>query len=321
MLDFCKMSKTAKRGTDFFHYLPVTDRDMRLGLYVTGAGRSRIRPGTAYPPAGHPDLYDFTWNEGRILPEFQIILITRGRGEFESRETGRMPIAHNALILLFPDTWHRYRPSRATGWQERWISLNGEFAHRMRELDLISPARAVRQVPVETDLAAAFDRTLDRTHADPARQSPLVLVGAIELLALAAEFAAPPPDPPRPRAPRYGVTDPLVASAIELIWTHSHRQLSVPQIAAQLDTPRRTLERRTSAALGRTVLDEIHRCRLTRAKRLLEETNLPIKMVAYLAGFRDGERLRLLLREEEGRSPANYRERARHTTKPKDDPG
>lgn len=320
MLDFWQMPKTANRGSDFFHYLPVTDRDMRLGLYVTGAGRSRIRPRTTYPAPGHPDLYDFTWGEGRVLPEFQIILITRGRGEFESRETGKLAIAHNTLILLFPDTWHRYRPGRGSGWQERWISLNGEFAHRMQELDLISPARAVRHVPADTNLAAAFDRTLDRIHVDPARQSPLVLVGAIELLALAAEFAAPVPDAPRPPAPRYGVTDPLVTSALDLIWTHSHRHLSVPQIAAQLCAPRRTLERRTSAALGRTVLDEIHRCRLTRAKRLLEETNLPIKMVAYLAGFRDGERLRLLLREEENCSPAEYRERRRQSSQPKENP-
>lgn len=314
------MAKGPKRESDFFHYLPVTDRDMRLGLYVTGAGRSRIRPNTPYPAPGHPDLYDFTWAEGRVLPEFQVILITRGHGEFESRETGRIPIGHNTLILLFPDIWHRYRPSRRTGWEERWVSLNGEFAHRMRDLDLIAPARPVRRLPSANNLSSAFDRTLDRIHDDPARQSPLVLVGAIELLALAAEFAAPVPDSVRPPAPRYGVTDPLVGSAVELIWTHSHRHLSVPQIAAQLGTPRRTLERRARAALGRTVLDEIHRCRLARAKRLLQETNLPVKTVAYLSGFRDGERLRLLLRRAEAASPAQYRERTRQSTIPKADP-
>ncbi|MCC6353804.1 MAG: helix-turn-helix domain-containing protein [Verrucomicrobiae bacterium] len=314
------MPRPRKTSPDFFHYLPVTDRDMRLGLYVTGAGRSRIRPGAAYPPAGHPDLYDFNWNEGRVLPEFQVILITRGRGEFESRETGRFAIGHNTLLLLFPDTWHRYRPSRASGWQERWISLNGEFAHRMQELGLIAPGRAARRVPETTDLAAAFDRTLDRIHADPMRQSPLMLVGAIELLALAAEFAAPPQDPFPPPAPRYGVTDPLVAAALDLIWTHSHRHISVAQIADRMGVPRRTLERRTAAALGRTVLDEIHRCRLTRAQRLLQETNLPIKMVAYLAGFHDGERLRLLLRQAAGCSPAEYRERARQPIQSKEYP-
>lgn len=314
------MARSQSGGPDFFHYLPVTDRDMRLGLYVTGAGRSRIRPGIPYPPSGHPDLYDFTWNEGRVLPEFQIILITRGRGEFESRESGRSPVKHNTLILLFPDTWHRYRPDRTTGWLERWISVNGEFAHRMQELGLIGPARAVRHVPRATNLSATLDRTLDRIHADPTRQSPLVLVGAIELLALAAEFAALASESSRPPAPRYGVTDPLVASALDLIWTHSHRHLSVAQIADRLGTPRRTIERRVIRALGRTVLDEIHRCRLTRARRLLEETHLPVKMVAYLAGFHDAERLRLLLQKQAGLSPAAYREQIRQSTQPKDQP-
>lgn len=305
------MPGPVRRTTEFFHYLPVTDRDMRLGLYVTGAGRSRIRVQTPYPAPGHPDLYHFTWAEGRILPEFQIILITRGRGEFESRETGRLPIRHNTLMVLFPDVWHRYRPSRSAGWEERWISFNGEFAHRMHELDLISARRPLRHLARGESLSAAFDRTLGRIHDDPTRQSSLVLVGAIELLALAAELAQPPPDPPAPLVPRYGVRDPLVARAIEVIWTQSHRHISIPQIALQLDVPRRTLERRARAALGRTVLDEIHRCRLSRAKRLLEETNLPVKTVAYLSGFRDGERLRLLLAKSEHCSPAQFREQVR----------
>lgn len=309
------MGATARPGADFFHYLPVTDRDMQLGLYVTGAGRCRIPAGRVYPPEGHPGLYDFSWAEGRVLPEFQVILIMRGSGDFESRQTGRIRFRPGTLILLFPGVWHRYRPHPATGWTERWISVNGEFPHRMTEQGLIAPARPVAAVKAPTQLAAAFDRTLERVHAEPARQSPLVLVGAIELLTLAAEFVAG-PGPARGVAARENVGDPLVAGALDLIWTQSHRQITVAQIAERLGANRRTLERRVAAALGRSVLDEIHVCRLSRARRLLVETNLPVKTIAYLAGFSDSESLRRLMRVQEGCSPAEFRQRDRRAGAP-----
>jgi len=31
-------------------------------------------------------------------------------------------------MLLFPGEWHRYRPRRAVGWDECWISFRGPIA-------------------------------------------------------------------------------------------------------------------------------------------------------------------------------------------------
>jgi transcriptional regulator GlxA family with amidase domain len=69
------------------------------------------------------------------------------------------------------------------------------------------------------------------------------------------------------------------------------------------------------------VLEEINACRLSRAKRLLKETDLPVKSVAHLAGFSSTERMRVLFVEREGVSPISYR---KHTAQPRsrtDDPG
>jgi transcriptional regulator GlxA family with amidase domain len=62
--------------------------------------------------------------------------------------------------------------------------------------------------------------------------------------------------------------------------------------------------------MGHSVLEEINTCRLTRAKRLLEETELPVKSVAHLAGFSSGERMRVLFVEREGMNPTEYRKKA-----------
>ena len=104
--------------------------------------------------------------------------------------------------------------------------------------------------------------------------------------------------------------DPIVQRALEIIWTHSPFPTSVNDIARQLPVTRRTLDRRFVEATGHSVLEEINACRLSRAKRLLTETELPVKTVAHLAGFSSTERMRVLFVEREGISPISYRKRA-----------
>ena len=97
----------------FHHYLPVNDEAMHWGLYVTGAGRAHILAQQVYPPPGHPSLYRFDWRRGRTLPEFQILLITDGRGVFV-----RLGVADGCTVFVgrgvsvgdgvLVATWPRY---------------------------------------------------------------------------------------------------------------------------------------------------------------------------------------------------------------------
>jgi transcriptional regulator GlxA family with amidase domain len=103
------------------------------------------------------------------------------------------------------------------------------------------------------------------------------------------------------------VDDPLVKKALEIIWSPSDHPLSVADIARQLPVTRRTLDRHFADATGHSVLEEINTCRLTRAKGLLEETDLPVKNVARLSGFSSTERMRVLFLERVGMSPTDYR--------------
>ena len=85
----------------YFRYIPVRQRDIQWGLYVTRMGCTKILPGAEYPPRTHPKPYDFTWQKGRTLPEYQVIYITAGEGLFESAPTGRKEVAAAAG---FPNT-------------------------------------------------------------------------------------------------------------------------------------------------------------------------------------------------------------------------
>lgn len=298
----------------FFHYLPVDEKTMGSGMYVTGAGRAVIRPGENYPPAGHPALYQFEWSRGRTLPEFQLVFVSDGAGEFESEATGTVEFNEAALIFVFPGVWHRYRPDPAVGWTERWMSCNGELLHRLFDMGLFGPRLAVATPRDPARLADEYDEMLEVIHNHTLRHPTVLTFRALKIISDAVahriEDALEAGTVPEDVSTYSSLEDTIVRRALELIWSHSHYPMSVNDIARQLPVTRRTLDRRFVEATGHSVLDEINACRLSRAKRLLEETDLPVKTVAHLAGFSSTERMRVAFVEREGRSPTLYRKHA-----------
>jgi AraC-like DNA-binding protein len=298
------------QSESFFRYLPVGDSVLRWGAYVTGAGFAAIPPQAAYPPFGHPTLYHFDWRRGRTLPEFQMILINEGSGEFHSERTGEVAFHGPALFWLFPGVWHRYRPFPQTGWTERWFSFNGDLVHRLWSQGVIDPSRAVASIGDATPLVAKYDAMLKQIHgASPSRTSLQslqvlrLLAESIESMTRVLGTESQPQSPPPPAA------DPLVDQALEIIHTESHRPISIEEVAEKLSIARRTLDRRFAAATGKSILEEINHFRLNRAKRLLAETDLPIRSIANLVGFSNPERLGVLFARREGVTPSEFRQR------------
>jgi len=280
----------------------------RSELYLIGAGRQTILPGELYPPVPHstPVLYHFNWRDGRILPEFSIILIARGSGTFESRETGLIKIDEGTGMFLFPGVWHRYCPNPSTGWSEKWIQFSGTFPHRLVEQSIINPKSPVFRPFAPRILNDTMDSLLARVHCDPSSNTPELSFHAMSVLTLALS------DPLPGRAREDTVArDPIVEAALDHIWSCGDPVLSVEAVVKATGVVRRRLERRMRAARGHSVLDEIIHCRFSRAARLLRETELPIKTVVALAGFGSAENLRHVFLCRTKLSPSEYRRQAR----------
>ena len=145
----------------FFRYLPVGAADRAWGLWVTVGGTTLIPPGTPYPPLLHPEGYQFDWKRGRVLNEFQFVYITRGRGVFESRPTGRRSVEAGTLFILFPGVWHRYAPDPGTGWDEHYVSFDGPYARRICGRPSFSPSEAVLDLGLDPPLFDAYRRLME----------------------------------------------------------------------------------------------------------------------------------------------------------------
>jgi LacI family transcriptional regulator len=109
----------------------------------------------------------------------------------------------------------------------------------------------------------------------------------------------------------FAVDDPLVSRALRLIAGGACRGMRVRDVVTALPTTGRSLERRFRRILKRTVIDEITRVRLERAKRLLAETDAPLKTIADRCGFSRPEILAKVFRRVEGAPPGSFRRERR----------
>lgn len=120
--------------------------------------------------------------------------------------------------------------------------------------------------------------------------------------------------PPRALIPRqstdsFAAADPVVARALRFIAEHGHEgKMEVNDVARAVGVTRRTLERKFSDTVGRSIAGEIARLRIERAKRRLVETDEPLKTIARDCGFRTADHFYKVFARLEGIPPREYRE-------------
>ena len=161
----CHGDEYMKSDTSF-GYFPVNPTAIATGFYLTGAGVERIAPHASYPLPDHPEMYQFSWKTGRVLPEYQWVFLSSGHGEFESRETGGVHVQAGSALILLPDVWHRYRPKPHTGWTVYWLSFNGQVPHFWQQAGLLTPLCAPENL---------------RSHVKSVRAAKLQAVGTAQL--------------------------------------------------------------------------------------------------------------------------------------------
>ncbi|MFP4106661.1 MAG: helix-turn-helix domain-containing protein, partial [Phycisphaerae bacterium] len=103
------------------------------------------------------------------------------------------------------------------------------------------------------------------------------------------------------------VPDPDVAEAERYIRLHAGEGITAQDVANHLSSSRRSLERRYSRHLGRGIGESLSAARLSIARRLLRETDMPILQIALSSGFASAASFSTTFRRHQGLSPREYR--------------
>ena len=289
--------KASQKREQQFRYLPQEPEDQVWGVFLLDAGSAEIPAGSAYPPAGHPEGYHFRWSEGRVLSEFQLLLIRRGGGTLETRSGGRRTVRAGQAFVLFPGEWHRYRPTPNVGWAEMWIGFSGDYAsHLMRNFfDVNDPVINVAAPREVSDLFAAL--VSSATEWPNAGARSLLGVGVLELIAHLHRSRNMSAQPGRPR---------LESARLDIL-TRASERIEWVDMARRYGMGYATFRRRFKEMTGRSPLDYQIQVRLNRAAELLRHTPLAAREIAERLGYTHVHFFSRQFKKRFGTSPQKYR--------------
>ena len=281
-------------------YFPVNDAQRTWGLYATCVGHSTTEPGDPFPSPVHPDEYFFSWNQGRTLHEWQLILLEHGRGTVEFRNR-RYSANEGSLIVLPPECWHRYRPNRNTGWTTLWIGFGGDLASRLAggagfgkdgDVREVSQARRFHGLFADT-VANILEHGRDSVYSTAAR-IPLLIAALVE-----------------ERDPESDSTShrKLVHRAQSHIAEHAAETVDSASLAESLGVPYRTFRYLFAKETASSPLQYQLDIRLARAKNLLKSSDMPIAEIATSLGFNSSWYFAHFFRQRTHTPPVAYRKK------------
>jgi AraC-like DNA-binding protein len=285
----------------FFKYLTVSPRDEAWQIYCTDAGYTGIPPGIPYPPraSDHPPEYSRNWERGRILHEYQLIYITRGKGLFRTEKEKQFTISEGTAFMLFPGVWHWYAPNLRTGWDEYWVGFNGAYPRQLQENGFFRPDRPVHAIGLHDSLVHLFQEIFDLVARQPPgyQQQLGALISGIlaRLVSLGAQRRQDSED------------EHLVQSAKLAIEKSIDSSLEVESLGQELGVSYPRFCQIFKEYTGLTPYQYFLQLKIHRAKVLLQDSEQPVKEIAFRLGFDSPYYFSRLFKRKTGLSPALFR--------------
>ena len=281
----------------------LADQDTKIGLYVLHTGHNLIHPDEVYPFPEHPSHYQFQWENGRILDEFQINYIINGKGIFESTSAGVKNVPSGSIIFLYPNEWHRYKPDKSTGWNEYWIGFKGPFAEHLLKNGIINKRDPVFNTGHNEKLLHLYQEVIETAKSEQPGYQIIIAGMIIQIIGIATSLV-------KEKNFEGKNIESLIKKAKLLLIDDPNHPISPKEVANKLDVGyswfRKMFKKYTGIAPGQYQMQQ----RIFKAKEMLLNQYKPIKEIAFDLGFESNFHFTKIFKEKTGDSPGKYRKKA-----------
>lgn len=249
----------------------------------------------------HPSHHYFSWNRGRILPEFQIFYLLKGGGIFESHESGRLHLKAGAVVFLFPGVWHRYKPLAEGAWHTFWISFNGRLAKHLVDQSHFSASDPIYDLGYQQTLIQTFMEVMETSRSEFTGYQQVLagdvckLLGWLHALRRREEF-------------KDTDIDALMQQA-KLIIMNCPLDTSMEEVAAAINMGYSKFRKVFRQYTGMAPKQYQMQIRINKAIHLLNDEARSIKEVAIESGFISPFYFSRIFKRKTGYSPQDYRRR------------
>lgn len=287
-------------GNNFFKYLNTGPIEEKWGIYVTTVGYSKVTPNERYPKEEHPQSHQLTWNRGRILTDYYMIFISKGKGTFCSALTEPVEIEEGTCFFLFPGVWHRYRPDIRSGWEEYWVGFHGYYVDQLMKQGFFDPDQPCLKTGLDRDMLVLFKKMIDVVNASHVGYSQqiagltLQILGLVNTISLSKQYDHSP-------------LEKAITKAKFLLQESLEHPVDIPELARQLPMGYSAFRKNFKAVTGLSPNQYHLNLRIERAKELLESTLLNVEEIADQTGFDSIYYFSRIFKKKVGLSPNTYR--------------
>jgi AraC-like DNA-binding protein len=282
----------------FSSYLTWSDDDVARGVFCTDVGRADVPPGSAYPPKieGHPSIYQPVAT-GRVLNDYQLIFVTRGRGIFVS-EQEESAVEEGTVIAVFPDVRHAYHPDPETGWEEYWVGFQGASVARLSSSGFHSPEHPLYRIGLQPAILSIFEDIFRTVKV----QAPFyqLRAGALVFFLLAEIHSM------ERKSEQQGDTERLIERAKFLMRENIYGSLDLDAIGERLGAGKARFYEAFKSYTGMTPYQYFINLKINRAKELLGADGASVKEAAFRLGFEDPYYFSRLFHKKTGLSPSAW---------------
>lgn len=286
---------------NFNKYLTLSPIDEKWGFAITTVGYSKVDSHQAYPNnKEHPATHAFTWNKGRILDDYYLVYISKGRGIFESSETTSCQINTGTCFFLFPGVWHRYKPDLQSGWEEYWVGFNGQYPEHLMQQGFFYKKNPFVHIGLNEDIQRLFHKLLDTVKSSKPGYQQIVSGITLEILGLINSISL-------HKNTEVDITGRSIIKAKFRMQESIECPISIEQVLEEIPMSyskfRQAFKKATGLSPNQYYLD----IRLAKAKELLNSTSLSVNEIAYHTGFESIFYFSKLFKKKTGISPKDYR--------------
>lgn len=283
-----------------FKYLIVNDMDRRFGLWVNTVGFQSIQPNSPYPLKTHPSGYFFNARKGRVLREYQLVYITKGRGLFSSETTPEKQVCKGRLMVLYPGQWHTYHPYQQTGWNEYYIGFEGPAADNMLREGFFSKENQVLEVGLNEELVTLFARALEVAESDKISAQQYLAGIVSHMLGLILSVS-------KNKIFEMGDIDQKIEQAKIIMNENLFKDIDPEELAMKLNISYSWFRKVFKDYTGYAPAKYFQELKLRKAKQLLVGTSQSVKEISYLLGYKSTEHFFSLFKKRTGFTPLEYR--------------
>jgi AraC-like DNA-binding protein len=277
-----------------FKYL-AENSDDNWGLTITTCGYQHVSPGEGYPPEGHPVSHSFSWENGRKLDAWYIVYIPTGSGIFET-ESQKYQVNAGDVLLIARNEWHRYKPHAVSGWEEYWVGIKGAYFDRYLHRELFPQGMAdVKHIGYNEEILLTFNEMIEVSRKEASIFRKVMLGYFIQI---AAYFSR-----EQLKEEHRNRNTFVFESTAEHIRRNLSTEIDFRSLAHTFHISYSSFRRIFKLKAGMPPRQFLIHQRIEAAKRLLGNTDLPVKHIAFRTGFQSISYFSRLYKSKTGRNP------------------